>query len=114
MAMYPCRLRNAMSRPVEIHRGGEVLVLNPGAFLALEAADPACERLERDGVLTRHAPEPKPVPKPKRKPKRGPAAKTATAWPVSAERKTAARTAKRPTGIPSRKGSSEDDTGGSS
>ena len=110
MAMYPCRLRNAMSRPVEIHREGEVLVLSPGAFLALETADPACERLERDGVLTRHAPESKP----KRKPRA--AAKTGAKRLASAERKTSARKAKakRPKGIPGRKGASEDDTGGSS
>jgi hypothetical protein len=60
MADYPCRLRNATTRPVEIHLKGEVLVLNPGACVSLEKADPAVEQLERDGVLTRHAAEAKP------------------------------------------------------
>jgi hypothetical protein len=57
MADYPCRLRNATTRPVEIHRRGEVEVLSPGQFLEAAEADPALQQLERAGVLTRHAPE---------------------------------------------------------
>jgi len=55
---YPCRLRNATNRPVEIHRGTDVVVLMSGEMLSLDAPDSACARLEGLGVLTRHAPEP--------------------------------------------------------
>lgn len=60
---YPCRLRNATGRPVELHRGTFVEVLVPGAILDLAGPDPVAEPLVARGVLTRHAmPAPDPQP----------------------------------------------------
>lgn len=60
------RVRNAASRPVEIHRGREVFVLEPGGFVDVDAKDQAIEALVRSGALTRHAlpPQPSTVPEP--------------------------------------------------
>lgn len=62
---YPCRLRNATGRPVELHRGALVEVLVPGAVLDLIGPDPVAEALVLRGVLTRHAipaPDQEPAP----------------------------------------------------
>ena len=62
---YPCRLRNATGRPVELHRGAFVEVLVPGAILDLVGPDPVAEPLVARGDLTRHAmpaPHQKPAP----------------------------------------------------
>jgi len=55
---YPCRLRNAAGRPVEIHHSMSVTVLQPGEMMTMEAKDEACQPLIDAGVLTWHQPVP--------------------------------------------------------
>lgn len=55
-------LRNATTRPVELHRPEGVVVLPPRGTYPVSGPDPALEVLEKRGVLTRHAvhdPEPR-------------------------------------------------------
>lgn len=55
-------LRNATTRPVELHRPEGVVVLPPRGTISVSAADPVLDALERRGVLTRHAPAEPPEP----------------------------------------------------
>ncbi len=140
---YPCRLRNASGRPVELHRDGEVAVLLPGGLVEMAAHDAGCEALLDAGVLTHHAPLPKKKPKPRKsrpaakkakpaaakavKPKAAKATRpagakapkaTAAHKPAAATKSTKtkpARAGTTPTRGPSRAGSrtAKDDTGGS-
>ena len=52
-------LRNATTRPVELHLSGEVIVLPPRGTIELTEPDAAAIALEKRGVLTRHAPLPR-------------------------------------------------------
>lgn len=56
MFNYPCRLRNATTRPVEIHSKDKVEIINPGMFITLYKpnSNPILQQLIRDGVLTCH------------------------------------------------------------
>jgi hypothetical protein len=47
-------LRNAATRPVEVHFPNRVLVLAPREAFELTEANAMCDALERRGVLTRH------------------------------------------------------------
>lgn len=70
---YPCLLRNAARRPIELHSGGVVVILAAGETVMVRQPTNELVWLERTGALTRHVAPTSPdpanpaVPGPKKK-----------------------------------------------
>ena len=59
---YPCLLRNAARRPIELHSGGVVVILAAGETVMVRQPTNELVWLERTGALTRHVAPPSPAP----------------------------------------------------